>query len=135
MSKGVFDKPAMIRLRLRRAKETLRDAHILFDNNSSPVSIVNRAYYAMFYAALALLVTVDRHSSKHTGVISLFDREFVKNDLVSKDLGRMLHEAFESRQEGDYKDNSVIDQDRASDILASADEFIQSIEEKLSNKI
>jgi uncharacterized protein len=135
MSKDVFDKSALIRLRLENARETLQAAHTLHEHSASPKSIVNRAYYGMFYAALALLVTVDRHSTKHSGVIALFDQEFVKQNIVSKELGRMLHEAFESRQEGDYKDFSKIDHKRAAEILESADKFVNTIEEKLKEQL
>ena len=134
MSRDVFDKPALIRLRLGDAKETLKDAHMLYEQEGTPRSIVNRAYYAMFYAALAMLVAVDRSSTKHSGVIALFDKELVKQNFVPKELGKMLHEAFESRQEGDYKDYKKLDRKRAAEILASADEFIKTIEQKLSNQ-
>jgi uncharacterized protein (UPF0332 family) len=33
----------------------LRDAHLLLDQEGSPESVINRSYYAMFYAVLALL--------------------------------------------------------------------------------
>lgn len=135
MSPDTFDKPALIRLRLKNARETLQDAHTIYEHDGSPVSIVNCSYYAMFYAALALLVTIDRHSSKHTGVISLFDQEFVRQNRVPKELGKMLHQAFEARQEGDYKDFSKIDRGVAKEIPKSADEFVKSIEEKLSNQV
>src|SRR6185503_10438274 len=132
MSRDIFDKPALIRLRLENAKETLRDAHILHEQGSPPKSIVNRAYYAMFYAALALLVTVDKHSVKHSGVIALFDEEFVRQNIVSNEMGKMLHRAFESRLEGDYQDYSKIDRKQATEVLPSADEFVKSIEAQLS---
>jgi len=134
MKKNVFDKPALIRLRLENASETLQAAHTLYEHDASPKSIVNRAYYAMFYAALALLVTTDSYSSKHSGVIALFDKEFVKNNIVSKELGKMLHEAFESRQEGDYKDYSKIDRKKAAEVLESADEFVKAIKQKLKEQ-
>lgn len=134
MSKDVFDKAALIQLRLDNARETLKDAQTLYKHGSSPKSIVNRAYYAMFYAALALLVTVDRHSSRHSGVIAIFDREFVNKNIVPKELGKMLHEAFDSRQQGDYQDISKIDLEKATEILTSAGEFIRLIEEKLSSR-
>ena len=62
----------------------------------------NRAYYAMFYAVLALLATRKRETSKHSGAISLFDREFVKAGTFDKDFSRWLHEAFDLRQRADY---------------------------------
>ncbi len=132
MSPDIFDKPALIQLRLENARKTLRDAHTLYEQGGTPASIVNRAYYAMFYAALALLVTVDRHSAKHSGVIALFDKEFVRQNVISKELGKMLHQAFESRLEGDYHDNAKIDHRVATEILESADKFVREIEEKLS---
>ena len=134
MSPDVFDKRALIQLRLENAKDTLRDAHILHDQGSSPKSIVNRAYYAMFYAALALLVTVDKHAVKHSGVIALFDQEFVRQNIVSKEMGQMLHRAFQSRLEGDYQDYSKIDHKKATEVLQAADQFVKSIEEKLSSR-
>ena len=133
MSPDVFDKQALIKLRLENARATLRDAHTLYEQGSSPKSIINRAYYAMFYAALALLVTVDKHSVKHSGVIALFDKEFVRQNIVSKEMGKMLHRAFQSRIEADYQDYSKIDHKKAAEVLESADKFVKSIEEKLSN--
>jgi len=40
---------------MEQAKTALDDAQFLFKGDRSPQSVVNRAYYAMFYAALALL--------------------------------------------------------------------------------
>ncbi len=59
----------LIKYRLEQAQTALNDAKFLLDGNRSPQSIVNRAYYAMFYAALALLQKLEKVPSKHTGVI------------------------------------------------------------------
>ncbi len=66
----------LIRYRLEQAQAALDDAKYLIDGNRSPQSIVNRSYYAMFYAALALLQKICKAPSKHSGVISFFDKEF-----------------------------------------------------------
>lgn len=68
---------ALLTYRLEQADETLREANILLSAGALR-GAVNRAYYAMFYAALALLATRQLGSSKHSGVLALFDREFVK---------------------------------------------------------
>jgi hypothetical protein len=52
----------------------------------------------MFYAALALLQKIGKVPSKHTGVISLFDTEFVVKGIFHKELSRNFHKAFEMRQ-------------------------------------
>ena len=44
MSEDTFDKQALIQYRLERAGETLHDAQLLFDNDGSPASVVNRAF-------------------------------------------------------------------------------------------
>jgi predicted nucleotidyltransferase len=45
-----------------------------------------------------------------------------------------LHRAFESRLEGDYQDYSKLDRKKATEILQSDDEFVKSIEAKLSSR-
>jgi len=65
---------------------------------------INRFYYAAFHAARALLATRQMDSSKHSGVISLFNREFVKPGLISKESGKTLNAAFNIRSEADYDD-------------------------------
>jgi len=51
--------------RLEQARTALNDARFLLEGRRSPQSIVNRAYYAMFYAALALLQKIGKIPSKH----------------------------------------------------------------------
>jgi uncharacterized protein (UPF0332 family) len=46
----------LARYRLKQAEESINDAICLFSGKGSPRSIINRAYYAMFYAVLALIV-------------------------------------------------------------------------------
>ena len=65
--------------RLKQAEETLLDAEKMLGGSFTPRSITNRAYYSMFYAVLALFIKtdVDIKTSKHTGIISIFDKEFI----------------------------------------------------------
>lgn len=81
----------------------LRDARLLQENGGSPVSIVNRSYYSVFYAALALLVTEDIEPTKHTGVLSNFDELFVRQGVFPKEMSRIIHHGFDMRQAGDYQ--------------------------------
>ena len=74
---------SLIQCRLSQAQETLREAKILLEQSAYRGSI-NRSYYAMFYAAVGLLGTQGLGTSKHSGVISLLDREFVKKGLSQK---------------------------------------------------
>jgi uncharacterized protein (UPF0332 family) len=89
-------------MRLRQAEGVLRDARSLIDVAGTRESIVNRVYYAMFYAVLAALQSIRRAPRKHRGAISLFDTEFVLKGVFTKEMSADLHRIFESRQDIDY---------------------------------
>lgn len=125
-------KKDLIQYRLDLAQDMLRDARLLRENGGSPVSIVNRAYYSVFYAALALLVTADVEPTKHAGVLAKFDELFIRQGIFPKEMSRILHHAFDMRQAGDYQKSKVITEEQATEVLHSAEKFVQSIQEKLS---
>jgi uncharacterized protein (UPF0332 family) len=108
MSKDSSYKQTLIQYRLDEAKEALRDAQMLYEQNGAPRSVVNRAYYAMF------------------------DQEFVKPNILPKEMSAMLHHAFDMRLTGDYRELLEISKEQAAEILNSAIKFVKSIEEQLS---
>jgi uncharacterized protein (UPF0332 family) len=122
------DKGALIGYRLQRARETLRDAHLLCDRNGSLWSVINRAYYAMFYAVLALLTSVGKGASKHSGVLTLFDEHFIKPGKLPMKMSKAMHKAFELRQIGDYRELTALDEEQATEVLTMADEFVDNVE-------
>lgn len=134
MTQGKPYKKDLIQYRLEMAQEMLKDARVLKENDGSPVSIVNRAYYSVFYAALALLVTVDTEPSKHVGVLAKFDELFVREGIFPKEMSRILHHAFDMRQAGDYQKSRVVTEEQAVDVLLSAEKFVKAIEKKLSQE-
>jgi uncharacterized protein (UPF0332 family) len=85
---------ALVTYRLEQADESLEAARTLLEKKLIRPS-VNRAYYAMFYAVLALLAWGKKETSKHSGAIALFDRDFVKQGIFKKDYSRWLHDAFD----------------------------------------
>lgn len=120
----------LVRYRLSEAEETLREAKLLLEEKGFRGSI-NRSYYAMFYALLGLLATKGLGTSKHSGVISLFDREFVKKGVFSKHLSRSLHRAFDERQINDYGEMLQPDLDLAQSLFTEADLFVKQIKVEL----
>ncbi|MEW6686649.1 MAG: HEPN domain-containing protein [Candidatus Edwardsbacteria bacterium] len=128
------DKQVLFSYRINQAKETLADAERMLQNNLTPRSILNRAYYSMFYAILALFLNKDVpiKTSKHIGVIAIFDKEFVHTGNIDKYYSKMLHKMFEARQESDYKEFIEISVDDATKYVKYAKEFLQRIEEIIS---
>ncbi len=118
---------ALIRYRLGQAEASIKEAQVLLDEGMSLRSVMNRLYYAMFYAVLALLASKQLAASKHSGVISLFHREFVKTGLVSVEVAKHINIAFDLRNKSDYRDFVVPEESRVRELLKEADVFIKTI--------
>ena len=91
MKWGKSYKKDLIQYRLESAREMLHDARLQKENGGSPISIVNRAYYSVFYAALALLVTADVEPIKHTGVLAKFDELFIRQGIFPTEMSKITH--------------------------------------------
>jgi uncharacterized protein (UPF0332 family) len=85
---------------------------------------VSRAYYAMFYAAEALLLGHDLRFKSHAGVISAFGSEFAKPGLVSAELHHFLIDAQDSRIQGDYEIGPTQSADDAAFAIGHAQVFL-----------
>lgn len=84
-----------------RGQESLQVARELLQQQHYDIA-ASRAYYAAFYAAVALLLNRNQRFSKHSGVVSAIHRDFVKNGTLSHDCGKALQKLFELRGIGDY---------------------------------
>ena len=130
------DMERLFSYRIQQAEDTLSEAErMLVDNAYSARSIINRAYYSMYYAVFALFIRTEYRlkTSKHSGVIAVFDREFVKTGLFDKKFSKMFHKAFDDRQEFDYKEFVVATREDAVDAVREAREFMAEIKEFLGN--
>lgn len=122
---------ALIQYRLEQAEAALDDAKYLLDGNRSPQSVINRAYYAMFYAALALLQKAGKIPSKHAGVIGLFDTEFVVKGVFPRELSQDFHKAFELRQVSDYRPLQSPSREKAEETWGKAARFVRAVRDYL----
>ena len=94
-------KEKAVRERMKQAHETLEEAETLFEQDYWRGTI-NRSYYAMFYAVLALAADKGVVISKHTHAIAFLDKEFVKRGIFPKEISRALYVSFDERQTNDY---------------------------------
>ena len=85
---------------------------------------VNRAYYAFFYAASALLLTLELTRSKHSGVLAAFREQYVKPGLFPVEDSITYGEAFELRNISDYEILGNIDHDQAIVVIENANQFV-----------
>jgi uncharacterized protein (UPF0332 family) len=124
----------LARHRLGRAKEAFAEGEHLL-TKSAFMGAVNRFYYAAFYAARSLLALRELDSSRHSGVISLFQKHFVKPGLITTDKAKALPRAFEKRQKSDYGDFSTVTRKEAKAVRAEVSGFIEECEQVIERLI
>ena len=103
MSIDKEDKKALIDYRLEKADMALDDAAFLTDACKYGLA-ANRLYYALYYAASALLLSKDIITKRHSGLMSQIHLNFVKTGLLSPDEGALFKVMFSLRHEDDYED-------------------------------
>jgi uncharacterized protein (UPF0332 family) len=130
------DRETLLRYRMKQAEETLADAEAMAKSRLSPRSIVNRAYYAMFYAVLGLFLktNVTLKTSKHSGIISMFDQAFILSGKMDKQFSKSLHKMFNARQVADYKELVEVSSEEAEDALEAARKFIEEVKKVVSEQ-
>jgi len=123
------DRETIFSYRMRQTEETLAEAVKMLEVGFSPRSIVNRSYYAMFYAVLALFIHSDtpHKTSKHSGVMGIFNKEFIHTGKLDPRFARMLYDLFDERMELDYRDFAEVSGEDARNAVAAAEEFIAAI--------
>jgi uncharacterized protein (UPF0332 family) len=117
----------LINYRLKEAEDSIKEAEVLLREGMSMRAVMNRLYYAMFYAILALLQERELGTSKHSGAISMFDREFIKTGIFDKDMSKTLHRVFELRQKGDYMEQTEVTKEDVDEMLPKTKDFVNGI--------
>lgn len=115
--------------RLNKANALLIQAELLLKNHQYDGSI-NRSYYAIFNAIRSLLALVRLDNRRHSGVISYFDRYFVKTGIFDRQFSKIVHTAFDARQDNDYEDFYLPSEIDAKEQFENAKQFVKEIEQK-----
>lgn len=118
---------------VQRAWHDIKAVEVNLQNGFYAVAVF-RAYYAMFYAATALLTTKGIERSRHAGVISAFGQYFVKTGLIEVEFAKILTQAFNSRNDASYDLMLIPDEDLAHTELEDARRFVARIEHYLREK-
>ena len=112
--------------RLAAAKDNIDDGHYK--------DSINRSYYAMFTAIRALLAERGVDFSKHSAVISYFQREYIKTSIFPKEYSKYLQSAFQIRNDCDYADFFVASKTDAEDQYTHAQEMIEAVRQYLQSE-
>ena len=107
--------------------EALEDAKIMYDAGRYK-NALNRAYYAIFHGLRAVNALDGFDSSKHSGVISHFNQNYVKNGIFPKEVSKLIKLASEKREEADYLDFYVASKKEAEEQIENSETFRKWIE-------
>ncbi|MDE5700052.1 MAG: HEPN domain-containing protein [Lachnospiraceae bacterium] len=124
----------LVRIRMERADELLRDAAELLGSDSYK-SANNRAYYAIEKAVNALLI--DRHveTKTHNGAMKMFNVEYVRTEdayFTDEDY-RLIAKAEQIRSVSDYDDFYVASKEEARQQVEDARYLIEKIKNYFTN--
>ncbi|MEK7756372.1 MAG: HEPN domain-containing protein [Planctomycetota bacterium] len=108
---------------LEKSDRAIASASRLLDDGDAEFA-VGRAYYAMFYAAEALLDHQGLHFRKHAGVHSAMGEHLVKTGKLDVRFHRWLIAAFNKRIIGDYGVEEDISPDEVRTMVTWAKEFL-----------
>lgn len=114
--------------RMARAKEMLMAAESNLEIGQYKTSL-NRSYYAVFHAMRAVNALKKYDSSKHSGVIAFFTKEYLKTEILDRGLAAIIKESSLCREKSDYDDFYVAGKGEAEEQLKNAKFFVQKIEE------
>lgn len=115
-----------VELYIENADESLSVAQLNLDNDFYPAAI-NRAYYAIFYAANAVLATEKLARSKHSGVLAVFRQHFIKTGLLPTELSTIYGQVMDDRHEGDYEIMTATSKDDAEIDVQQAHQFVDEV--------
>ncbi len=126
-------KKALSDYRLSAAEEHLDSARLLLDAGKYKDSI-GRSYYAIFASVRALLALDEVDFSKHAGVISYFQREYIKSRQIDPKYSKYLGQAFQIRNNADYQDFFVVSAADAKEQYDNAVDFLNMIKSFIAKR-
>ena len=73
-------------------------------------------------------------SGKHSGIISYFNKTYVKEGIFDKSTSKIIDKAFKIRENADYQDLYVVSKKDTEEQIRNAELFIEIIHEHLTKK-
>jgi uncharacterized protein (UPF0332 family) len=111
---------------LTRARREVGAARALIDAGF-PEKAVSSAYYAVFHAAVAALLSVGEARSKHSGVLSAFGRLVIREGGFDREIGAVRRRLFARRNDVDYGLSEPSAEEAAAE-TAEAERFVSEVE-------
>ncbi len=83
--------------------------------------------------AIFLHCDINLKTSKHSGVLAIFDKELVHSGRLEKRYSKIAHRLFDVRQQVDYKELIEVSEEEARECIMMATEFGQAARQFIEN--
>lgn len=127
------EKRALSLVRFKRAEECLNTAEEnvkLGDYRAA----ANRTYYAIFHGLRSVLALDEIDMSKHSAVIAVFRRAYLKTNILDRRFSGLITDAFEIRNESDYDDFFIVVKADVEQEIEETKELLEAIKQYLINR-
>ena len=122
----------IVRYRMENARKMLEEVKS-HRSNGFYNTAVNRMYYACYYAATAMLISMGIEVKSHDGVRLNLGRHIVLEGRLSPELGRFYSRLFSKRSTGDYDDFIIHPLNTVDYLLPQACLFVNTLGEQLDD--
>ena len=119
-----------VKQEIKLAFEMLSDAELMYKEKRLK-STINRAYYAMFHAVKAVLLSQNTDCQSHAGAINRFGECVIKKGLLDQRFAKSLHRAYRLREKSDYSPAFKIKEADVKKVVKEAKEFVEETEKIL----
>lgn len=123
---------SIIKYRIARSESSLLQAKNLASIKEWN-GVVNRLYYAVFYAVSVLLFNKGYNYKTHSNQKSKFNEIFLFSNIINKDQGGIYNVLYTYRQMGDYADFALFTEDEVSPMINNTEELITEIKKLITN--
>jgi len=111
---------------LKTAKMNLKEEHYRAANN--------RAYYSIYHSITAVLALENVSYKRHKDTIANFNRNYIKTEVFSRELGRRISKAEIVRHDSDYNEFYLVTKEETMQQVETAEILLQAVEEYLRQK-
>jgi len=126
----ISNREEYVNYRFHRAEESYEEALILAKEERWN-AVINRLYYACFYAVIALLIKNNISTQTHDGARIQFGLIFVKTGIIDKESGKLFSKLFDYRQKGVYGDLFDYNEELTKPLINKVNEFLIEIKKHL----
>jgi len=123
----------LITTQIEKSREKLDAARTLLREGFIDDAI-SRAYYSMFHAASAVLLSEGITVESHSALKTMFGLHLIKTGKIEKKYGQWLNKLKDERENGDYDIFTSFELEDAKNGVNEAEEFLEQMKKYLIQK-